>query len=94
MWRVVEATGVGKQLQRAPRHVQEKYEFWRNVAELDGPMGLRRLPGLRDHALKGEWQGARSSALSRRWRVIYAVRGDDLTVLVLEVNPHDYRKKN
>ena len=45
-------------------------------------------------ALKGEWQGTRSSALSRQWRVIYAVRGDELTVCVLEVNPHDYRKKN
>jgi mRNA-degrading endonuclease RelE of RelBE toxin-antitoxin system len=43
---------------------------------------------------KGGWQGARSSALSGQLRVIYAVRGDDLTVLVFEVNPHDYRKKN
>jgi len=48
----------------------------------------------KSHALKGEWQGARSSSLSRLWRVSYAVRGDDLTVFVLEVNPHDYRKKN
>ncbi len=94
MWRVVEATGVERQLKRAPKNVQEKYEFWRNVAELDGPMGLRRLPGFRDHALKGEWRGARSSWLSRRWRVLYAVRGDELTVFVLEVNPHDYRKKD
>jgi len=28
------------------------------------------------------------------WRVSYAVRGDELTVFVLEVNPHDYRKKD
>lgn len=89
MWRVVEAAGVGRQLKRAPGNVQEKYEFWRSVAELDGPAGLRRLPGFRDHALKGEWRGARSSWLSRRWRVIYTVRGDELAVFVLEVNPHD-----
>jgi addiction module RelE/StbE family toxin len=94
MRRVVEAAGVERQLARAPKQVQEKYELWRSVAELDGPKGLRRLPGFRDHALKGEWQGARSSALSRKWRVIYAVRGDALTVFVLEVNPHDYRKKD
>ena len=94
MWRVVEAAGVGRQLGRAPKQVQEKYEFWRNVAELDGPMGLRGLPGFRDHALKGSWQGARSSALSRQWRIIYAVRGEELSVFVLEVNPHDYRKKD
>ena len=94
MWRVVEAAGVGRQLKRAPGHVQDKYEFWRTVAELDGPMGFRRLPGFRDHALKDEWQGARSSALSGQWRIIYAVRGDELTVFVLEVTPHDYRKKS
>ena len=94
MWRVVEAVGVGRQLKRAPRNVQDKYEFWRSVAELDGPMGLRRLSGFKDHALKGEWQGSRASALSRQWRVIYAVRGDELSVCVLEVNPHDYRKKD
>ena len=93
MWRVVEATCVERQLKRAPRNVQDKYEFWRSVAELDGPMGLRRLSGFKDHALKGEWKGARASSLSKQWRVIYAVRGKELTVLVLEVNPHDYRKK-
>ncbi len=94
MWRVVEAAGVGRQLGRAPKQVQEKYEFWRSVAELDGPKGLRRLPGFRDHALKGEWRG--------RGRLPYPVGGgsstrfvgDELTVFVLEVNPHDYRKKD
>ncbi|TFH31503.1 MAG: type II toxin-antitoxin system mRNA interferase toxin, RelE/StbE family [Myxococcales bacterium] len=94
MWRVVEATGVERQLKQAPGHVRDKYEFWRTVAELDGPVGFRRLAGFRDHALKGEWQGARSCALSRQWRVIYGVRGDELTVLVLEITPHDYRKKS
>ena len=94
MRRVVEATSVEKQLRQAPKNVQDKYEFWRSVAELDGPMGLRRLSGFKDHALKGEWKGTRSSALSAQWRVIYAVRGDELTVLVLQVNPHDYRKKS
>ena len=48
----------------------------------------------RAFALKGQWRGARSSALSRQWRVLYAVVGDELTVFVLEVNPHDYRKKD
>ena len=53
---------------------------------------VRRLPGFRDHGSR-MW-GARSSALSRQWRVIYVVRGDELTVFVLEVNPHDYRNKD
>ena len=46
--------------------------------------------GYRDHALKGEWRGARASYLTKQWRVIYVVEGDVLEILVLEVNPHDY----
>ncbi len=40
--------------------------------------------------LKGEWKGARSSYLTRKWRVLYMVEGDRFEVLVLEVNPHEY----
>ena len=42
------------------------------------------------NALKGERKGARSSYLTKKWRVLYVVEGDRFEVLVLEVNPHDY----
>ena len=58
--------------------------------ELSGPNALRRIPGFRDHALKGELNGARSSYLSKKWHVLYVVERDVLEVLVLEVNPHEY----
>lgn len=58
--------------------------------ELSGPNALRRIPGFRDHALKGEWKGARSSYLSKKWHVLHVVERDVLEVLVLEVNPHEY----
>lgn len=58
--------------------------------ELSGPNALRRIPSFRDHALKGEWKGARSSYLSKKWHVLYVVERDVLEVLVLEVNPHEY----
>jgi hypothetical protein len=35
-------------------------------------------------------EGARSSYLTKKWRVVYVVEGDRFEVLVLEVNPHDY----
>jgi addiction module RelE/StbE family toxin len=84
---------VEKQLKKTPIEVREKYEFWKNIIETDGPKGLKLLAGFKDHALKGEWDGARASRLNRQWRVIYTLEKDQLNVLVLEVNPHDYRKK-
>lgn len=91
MWQVLEDLDVKKQLNKAPREIVSKYEFWKNVVAHDGPQGLRRLTGFKDHALKGEWKGARSSYLNKQWRVIYFVRSAQLEVIVLEVNPHDYR---
>lgn len=73
--------------------IQEKFEKWREIAELKGPRGLQDVRGFRDHALMGEWQGARASRLNDQWRVIYYVLADEIRILVMEVNPHDYRKK-
>ena len=61
--------------------------------EISGPVGLRLIRGFRDEVLKGEWKGHRSSRLSQQYRVIYRVDGEHLIVQVLEVNPHDYRRK-
>jgi addiction module RelE/StbE family toxin len=94
MWDVLEKREVSRQLKKAPKEVKQKYEFWKNVVKFDGPNGLRLLPGFKDHALKGEWSGSRSSRLNRQWRVIYAIEKNKLTILVLEVNPHEYRKKS
>jgi mRNA-degrading endonuclease YafQ of YafQ-DinJ toxin-antitoxin module len=48
--------------------------------------------GVRDHALKGRWQGYRAIRLSDAYRAIYIVRanGSIETVYVEEVNKHDY----
>ena len=44
-------------------------------------------------ALRGEWEGHRSSRLNQQYRVIYRVEADKLFVLVFEITPHDYRRK-
>jgi proteic killer suppression protein len=93
MWSIFEHRRVDKQLLKAPLDVQKRYEKWKDIVELSGPAGLKLIRGLRDEALRGEWKGYRASRLNQQYRVIYRVEGDRLIVLVLEVTPHDYRRK-
>jgi addiction module RelE/StbE family toxin len=90
MWVVLENKTAKKQLKKCPKHILFQYEAWKTIIELSGPNSLRKMTGYKDHALKGEWKGARSSYLSRQWRVIYFLDRKQITVNVLEVNPHDY----
>ena len=55
--------------------------------------GLRAITGFRDEALRGEWKGHRSSRLNIQYRVIYKVEKDLVLVQVVNVSPHDYRRK-
>lgn len=59
---------------------------------LSGPQGLRVIKGFHDEALSGDWKGSRSSRLNEQWRVIYSVKADVITVQVVRVTPHDYRR--
>lgn len=94
MWNTLEIRKVLKQLKRCPERIRKQYETWKKVIEFSGPYALRDIPGFRDHGLKGEWEGARSSSLDFRWRVIYFIEKEYIQVKVLEVTQHDYRKKN
>lgn len=93
MWIILEERKVEKQLERVPREILAKYESWKDIVINQGPIGLFQVKGFRDHALSGEWKGARSSYLNKQWRVIYAVKANEITILVFEVTPHDYRKR-
>ena len=94
MWQIVESRTALKQLKKCPKNIREEYEGWKQVLMLSGPKTLRDIIGYKDHALKGEWKGARASYLNRQWRVIYHVDKKEIIIFVLEINPHDYRKKN
>ena len=76
-----------------PQDVLKRYEKWKDIVEVSGPQGLKLIKGFRDEALRGEWKGYRSSRLSQQYRVIYKVESDKLYVLVMEVTPHNYRRK-
>lgn len=93
MWNVLLEKNALKVLGKAPKEIQERFEKWKDVVQLQGPKGLFEIKGFRDHALKDEWQGGRASRLNDQWRVIYCVVANEVKILVMEVTPHDYRKK-
>jgi len=93
MWNVFLEKNAVKALSKAPKEIQEKFEKWKDIVQLQGPQGLFEIKGFRDHALKGEWQGARASRLNNQWGGIYYIVANEVKILVMEVTPHDYRKK-
>lgn len=93
MWRILEKRTVQKTLKKTPKEVIIRYEAWKRVVELQGPSGLRNVKGFHDENLKGEWNGFRASRLGLQWRVIYLIEDKVLEVFVVEITPHDYRRK-
>ena len=94
MWEIHEHRRLGKQLSKASMEVQKRYEKWKDIVEISGPSGLRTIRGFQDESLKGDWKGHRSSRLNQQYRVIYQVQGNRMLVQVIEVIPHDYRRKS
>lgn len=93
MWQIVEHPRTGKQLDSAPQEIQKRYEKWKDIARISGPLGLRAIRGFRDEALSGKWRGYRSSRLNLQYRIIYRVVASQLLFQVVEVTPHDNRRR-
>lgn len=93
MWQIYEHRKVPSQLSKIPKEILQRYEKWKDIVGLSGPDGLRAIRGFNDEALKGEWKGFRSSRLNQQYRVIYHIERDNILVKVVEVTPHDYRRK-
>ena len=92
MWEVYEHRRVAKQLGTLPVEVLKRYEKWKDIVSISGPQGLRLIAGFKDEALKGDWQGCRSSRLNVQYRVIYRIEREQVLVQVVNVTPHDYRR--
>jgi len=60
-----------------------------NVNALNAAM-FPSLPGFHDEKLMGVRAGQRSSSLSLQYRVIYKIEKEIVTVVVLEITPHNY----
>ena len=93
MWEVYEHRRVLGRIRRLPIEIVKRYEKWKDMVEISGPAGLRLIKGLHDEALRGEWNGHRSSRLGLQYRVIYRVVAREVLVEVIDVTAHDYRRK-
>jgi toxin HigB-1 len=93
MWEIYEHRKAVKQLDGLPIDVLKRYEKWKDIISISGPDALRQIRGFRDEALRGEWKGNRSSRLNIQYRVIYRIEKDLVLVQVVNVTPHDYRRK-
>jgi len=93
MWRIEEHRRISKQLHSAPLEIQKRYEKWQDIAAISGPPGLRAIRGFHDEVLSGTWSGHRSSRLNVQYRIIYRVVAERQLFQVVEVTPHDYRKR-
>jgi len=89
-WQIKEHRSVKKVCAGLPEQVVKKYELWKRIVFHHGPEKLMEFGGFHDEALKGKRTGERSSRLSLKYRVIYSVARDIVTVYVLEVSPHCY----
>jgi addiction module RelE/StbE family toxin len=92
MWQIYERRRAVRQLESLPVEVLKRYEKWKDIVSISGPEGLRQIRRFRDEALRGQWQGHRSSRLNVQYRVIYRIEQDRVMVEVVAVTPHDYRR--
>jgi len=92
MWTIEINRKAAKSLKKLPYDVQVNFDIWADTAAVEGPYGLRQVSGFRDEALQGVWKGYRSSRLSKQYRVIYQVKKEIVSILVIDVNAHDYKR--
>jgi addiction module RelE/StbE family toxin len=93
MWEIYEHNSLIKKFLKLPKEILKRYEKWKDIVTISGPEGLRFIKGFHDESLKGEWNGFRSSRLSKQHRVFYKIEKKALFVKVVDINPHDYRRK-
>jgi mRNA-degrading endonuclease RelE of RelBE toxin-antitoxin system len=93
MWEVYEHRRVAKQLDVLSLEILKRYEKWKDIAIVSGPVGLRLIKGFHDEALRGKWQRYRSSRLGLQYRVIYKVIAKEAIFQVVSISPHDYRRQ-
>lgn len=93
MWQIYEHNRVSKQIKSIPVEVLKRYEKWKDIIRISGPSGLKLIKGFHDEAIRGEWKGHRSSRLSIKYYIIYRIVKKEILVQVINITPHDYRRK-
>ena len=93
MWEIFEHSSLVRKLPKMPNEVLKRYEKWTDIVAISGPEGLRLIKGFHDESLRGQWRGFRSSRLGKQYRIIYKIENKKLYVKVINITPHDYRRK-
>ena len=93
MWKILEHKRLDRKCKSLPIEILKRYEKWKDIVHISGPNGLRMIRGFNDEALKGQWKGFRSSRLGQQFRVLYKVEASEILVKVIDLTPHDNRKK-
>ena len=93
MWEIFEHKDLVKKIPKIPEEILKRYEKWKDIVSISGPEGLRLIKGFHDEALREKWDGHRSSRLGLQYRIIYKIEKKQLFVMVIDINPHDYRKR-
>jgi plasmid maintenance system killer protein len=89
IWKV-EDKKISKDIDKLPRHIQKHYSLWkRTVTEL-GIVKLREIKSYHFEKLQGKRQGQLSCRLSQDYRVIFEIYSNVVSIVVLEVNKHEY----
>jgi proteic killer suppression protein len=93
MWQILEHKRLDRRFKSLPLEILKRYEKWKDIVSISGPTGLRAIQGFSDESLRGQWKGFRSSRLGQQYRVIYKVEAANILVKVVDLIPHDYRKR-
>ena len=93
MWEIYEHHALVRKIGKIPVEILKRYEKWKDIVTISGPRGLRLIKGFHDESLKGKWQGFRSSRLGKQYRLIYKIEDKKLYVKIIDITPHDYRRK-
>lgn len=93
MWQILEHKRLDRRFKSMPTEILKRYEKWKDIVSISGPEGLRAIRGFNDESLGGKWKGFRSSRLGLKYRVIYKIEAANISVKVIDVTPHDYRRK-
>jgi len=93
MFQIYEHKSIARKCSKLLQEVLKRYEKCKDIAALSGTEELRFIKGFHDEALKGKWNGYRSSKLNIQYRVIYKVENKIFTIYVVDLTSHDYRRR-
>jgi len=89
-WVVIENKGVVKAFKKVPVYIQAKYSYWKRLVVTEGLSKMIEVRGFNFEKLRGDRKEQYSCRLSRGYRIIFEIRNEELCVLVLEINKHEY----